>query len=247
MAAVARTHLFISYAGEDALFVDWLCMRLLNEGYKVWCDRLKLLGGESYPNDIDDAISQSTFRFIAVLSRSSIKKPNPVKERTAALAIARERRENFLIPLNLDGLAASELGWMQSDLTYIEFTNWKKGLTQLIKNLESADAPKTNPVLSVASLLQTTNCVSNSPEILWSNLVPIKRIPTRLYRYEHDIAMTASAGLRAIETWPHYRENASICWSFQAPPAALASEYKFALRGTCDDWRNASGPRKEGH
>jgi hypothetical protein len=242
MADSARTHLFISYAVEDALFVDWLCLRLLNEGYQVWCDRLKLLGGESYPSDIDEAISQSAFRFIAVLSRSSIKKTNPVKERTAALSIARERKENFVIPLNLGGLAASELGWMQSDLTYIAFTNWKQGFTQLLKNLESAGTPKAQSSTSVASLLQTTQCVSDSLEVLWSNLVPIKHIPSLLYRYEHDIAMTAAAGLRAIEAWPHYRENASICWSFQPPPVDLTTEYKFVLRGKCADWRDASGP-----
>ena len=242
MADIRRIHLFISYAVEDGLFVDWLCLRLLKEGYEVWCDRLKLLGGESYPNDIDEAISQNTFRFIAVLSKSSIKKPNPLKERTAALAIARERKEDFLIPLNLDGLAASELGWMQSDLTYIPFSNWKEGLTQLLKNLETADAPKADAPTSVAALLQSTTCVSSAPEILWSNLVPIKRVPARIYRYEHDVAMTPSTALQAAAAWPHYRENASVCWSFQSPPADLVAEYRFAHRGTCDDWRNASGP-----
>lgn len=238
----ARTHLFISYATEDALFVDWLCLRLLNEGYRVWCDRLKLLGGESYPNDIDEAISQSTFRFIAVLSKNSIKKSNPLKERTAALAIARERHENFVIPLNLDGLAASELGWMQSDLTYISFNNWKHGLAKLLRNLESAAAPKADAPTSVAALLQSTKSVTSSPEILWSNLVPIKRIPPRIYRFEHEVAMSPPTALQAAAAWPHYRENASVCWSFQAPPADLVTQYRFTLRGTCDDWRTASGP-----
>ncbi len=77
-----RTHVFVNYATEDSIFVDWLCLRLLNEGYRVWCDRLKLLGGESYPKDIDDAISNRTARFVAVLSKDSIHKPNPLKERT---------------------------------------------------------------------------------------------------------------------------------------------------------------------
>jgi hypothetical protein len=45
--APQRDHLFVSYAGEDGLFVDWICRKLVSEGYKVWCDRLKLLGGES--------------------------------------------------------------------------------------------------------------------------------------------------------------------------------------------------------
>ena len=174
--------------------------------------------------------------------KNSIQKVNPVKERTAALAIARERKENFVIPLNLDGLGASELGWMQSDLTYIPFGDWKQGFTQLLKNLETAGAPKSAAPTSVAALLQSAKCVNSAPEILWSNLVPIKRIPSRLYRYEHNVAMTPSNALRAAAAWPYYRENASVCWSFQAPPAELLDEYRFVHRGTCDGWRSASGP-----
>jgi hypothetical protein len=73
-------------------------VRLAAEGYKVWTDRIKLLGGESYPKDINTAIKSRTSRFLAVLSRSSVEKPNPVKERTLALNLARERKENFLVP-----------------------------------------------------------------------------------------------------------------------------------------------------
>lgn len=242
MPESTRTHLFINYATEDALFVDWLCLRLLNEGYKVWCDRLKLLGGESYPIDIDDAIARHTYRFIAVLSKNSVKKPNPLKERTSALCIGRERKENFVIPLNFDGLAPSELGWMQSDLTFIPFSNWKEGFTQLLKNLQAACAPKADSATSVAALLEKTNCVAATQETLWSNLIPIKRIPARLYRYEHEVAMSSSNSLRAEAAWPHFRENASVCWSFQSPPADLVDQYRFVHRGTCEEWRTASGP-----
>src|SRR2546426_2854435 len=70
-------HLFISYASEDHSFADWLALRLAREGYKVWYDRIKLLGGESYPKDVDHAIKDKTFRLIAILSRNSLEKPNP--------------------------------------------------------------------------------------------------------------------------------------------------------------------------
>ena len=43
-----RDHLFISYAGEDGSLAEWLTLKLTREGYAVWCDRVKLLGGESY-------------------------------------------------------------------------------------------------------------------------------------------------------------------------------------------------------
>src|SRR2546426_10211359 len=116
-----RDHLFLSYATEDWGFVEWLALRLTSEGYRVWCDRFKLLGGESYPRDIDAAIKDRTFRFLTVLSHHSVKKTNPLKERTLALNLARERKENFVIPINLDGLSPSDLDWMVSDLTFISF------------------------------------------------------------------------------------------------------------------------------
>src|SRR6266550_6596047 len=212
-----RTHVFVNYATEDSVFVDWLCLRLLNEGYRVWCDRLKLLGGESYPNDIDDAISNRTARFVSVLSEDSIHKPNPLKERTLALQLARQRNEPFVIPLNLHGLSPAYLGWMQSDLTFIPFTNWKEGLAQLFKNLERSNVPKQDAGVSVSALLNHETCAKVESETLWSNLVIVKRLPTTIYRFEHEIGMKEADARSANRIWPHYRENASVCWSFEPP------------------------------
>jgi hypothetical protein len=237
-----RSHLFISYATEDSAFVEWLCLRLLNEGYRVWCDRLKLLGGESYPTDIDEAICSRTFRFVAVLSKSSLRKANPLKERTLALQIARERKEDFLIPLNLDGLAPSQLGWMQADLTFIPFQNWHDGLAQLLKALERAVTPKSDAPCSVAQLLQNTLVIEQVEERLWSNLVAIKSIPKCVRRFEHQNAMPLVAALELKKVWPHLRESATVCWSFVPPPSETRERYKFANRGTCRDWRRAEGP-----
>ena len=50
-----QDHLFISYASEDGDLAEWLALRLASEGYRVWCDRTQLLGGESYPKRIDDS------------------------------------------------------------------------------------------------------------------------------------------------------------------------------------------------
>jgi hypothetical protein len=72
----ARDHLFISYATEDWPLAHWLTRRLTAEGYRVWCDRIKLLGG-SYPKVIDDALERRTWRFIALLSRFSESKGQP--------------------------------------------------------------------------------------------------------------------------------------------------------------------------
>ena len=70
MAAVSGTdHLFISYATENTVFADWLARKLMSEGYKVWYDRLNLLGGESYPANIDIASCPETHPLARVSSR----------------------------------------------------------------------------------------------------------------------------------------------------------------------------------
>jgi hypothetical protein len=46
-------------------------------GYDVWMDRLKMLGGESWIVDIDDAIRTRVFRMLAIISRNSLNKPSP--------------------------------------------------------------------------------------------------------------------------------------------------------------------------
>src|SRR3989442_5173281 len=100
-AETDQDHLFISYASKNGVLAEWLTLRLAAEGYKVWCDRTKLLGGESYPLDIDKAIKKSTFQVIALLSRESVNKANPVKVRTLVLNITSEGKNDSLIPVNL--------------------------------------------------------------------------------------------------------------------------------------------------
>src|SRR3972149_6612200 len=140
-----QDHLFISYATEDGELAEWLTLRLTTEGYKVWCDRVKLLGGESYPRDIDKAIKTQAFRMLALISRNSLAKENPLKERTLGHSITRQRKIDFVIPLLKDAIRSDELDWMDSDITYISFQgSWAQGLVQLIKKLRSINAP--NPL-----------------------------------------------------------------------------------------------------
>ena len=56
--SVTADHIFIGYAWEDRVVADWLTLRLTAAGYRVWCDRFKMLGGERFPEHIDDAGDQ---------------------------------------------------------------------------------------------------------------------------------------------------------------------------------------------
>lgn len=216
MTESSRDHLFISYASEDGVLAEWLTLKLTAAGYTVWCDRFKLLGGESYPLDIDRAIREQTFRFVALLSRHSINKPNPLKERTLALNLGRLRQEDFLIPLNVDGLAADELPWMLSDLSYIPFEpSWAQGLTKLVEKLQSIEAP--TPLADgrkvVAEWFRSREDVAHQPERIWTNLVEFKHVPPTLLR----ITLGKEPAPEVVAHWPHYRQNESVIWAFEGP------------------------------
>lgn len=191
----------------------------------MWYDRIKLLGGESYPRNIDHAIKNQTFRFLTVLSRNSKDKENPTKERTAALNVAKQRKIDFVIPLNLDGLRADELPWMTSDLTFISFEkNWYDGFVMLLKKLDSVETPKNRSTGSsrVVQWLSEDSAVHNKKETLWTNLFPMS-IPRHIRQYaippEIDIS---SAELE----WPIWIENPALGWAFANPLPEASRPFK---------------------
>lgn len=216
MEEPARDHLFINYATEDGAFAEWLTLRLTAAGYRVWCDRVKLLGGESYPKDIDHAIKEGTFRFLAVLSHHSVEKGNPLKERTTAATIQQKRGGEFIIPINLDGLRADELPWQISDLTYIPFhPGWAGGLAQLLKKLASINAPtRAEGPAVVSDWLRSQEIVREQPETLWTSTLDILEVPAEVIRLSttHE-----SLGPR-LRGWPAFRENDLCYWVLEMPP-----------------------------
>ena len=218
-------HLFISYATEDWSFVEWLTRQLTARGYRVWCDRFKLLGGESYPKDIDLALKTGTFRVLGILSRSSINKPNPVKERTMALNLAKSLGVNdFLIRINLDGLKPSELDWMTADITFIPFyESWAAGLRQLFSKLESVNTPRPlvqGRQIAIASFLPGP-ILSSSPEYLSSNLLPIARCLQTVKKISLVSPITRNERVMASKIWPHWFLSEQVLLAFQQPPSPV--------------------------
>jgi hypothetical protein len=197
------------------------------DGYKVWISCLKLLGGEPYPKEIDVAIKTRTFRFLALLSRHSLQKPNPRKERTLALKIAAERHEDdFVIPLNVDGLSPTELDWMTTDLTFIPFhSSWSTGLKQLLKKLETVSCPK--PVLSGGAIAVSTylpdDVVVEAPETLYSNLLPFLELPDVVRAYGFNRPPTPPEKDYLAGNWAAYFDDGYSA-SFTSPARVIAFE-----------------------
>jgi len=219
-----RDHLFISYAGEDWVFAEWLARKLALNSYAVWFDGFKLLGGESYPRDIDLSIKTRTFRLIAILSHNSINKENPRKERTLAMNISRERNIDFLIPINLDGLKPTDLDWMTNDLTFISFhNNWHLGLIQLLKKLNSINAPQSlkDGQSLAANTYEAKSPLKNDGEKLISNIIPVLKYPKSImkFRFNRRIANIEKDNITGY--WPiRFKGNRDV-YSFHEPPEEL--------------------------
>ncbi len=234
----SRDHLFISYATEDYQLAEWLTLKLTSEGYLVWCDRFKLLGGESYPINIDDAIKFQTFRVLSLLSRNSLRKPNPLKERELALKLGNERKEEFLIPLRVDNLTPTELDWRTTDITFIDFfKSWSEGFKQLLKKLQSIDAPKPlyNGKEIVAQVFLDNKIISKSKEKLYTNCFAVESIPENIKEFKADYSLENYEQFLLGEAWPYYKIDDKRFLAFDAPPSSedvivewsLVNQYKW--------------------
>lgn len=229
-------HLFISYAVEDGVFARWLTLRLASEGYRVWCDQAKLLGGETYPRDIRKAITESTFRMIAVISKDSIDKKHPLEERTLAESVGIARKiDDFVIPVKLDESRAENLDLQTSAITYVPFNKgWAAGLAQLLTKLQKVATPRALPEGRSAVVTwvgSQQRFVKNRQERLWSNIIPITNFPKELKRYYVTNILDA-----VEDNWPTFTKSRSVVWAFGPPgrETPLSAKYTRSANWTTE-------------
>jgi hypothetical protein len=232
---IERDHVFISYATEDALLADWLARKLGAMGYAVWYDRMKLLGGEPWPKDIDQAIKTRTFRMLGLLSRASIMKDNPSRERTTAQNVGRKLGiEDFLITLNVDGLAPTEIPWTLSEINYIPFSrSWAEGLAGVAKKLKSLNAPRVlpdGPALAIESY-DSTRFIRREPERLCSNCLTIRQLPQVINRFTvaSEFFNEETASLRG--RWAYRRVSSDTLLAFHRPPEDIQKKFRIESAG----------------
>lgn len=228
-----RKLLFISYAYEDQVFAKWLARKLAFYGYGVWIDQIQILGGESWVKEVEVAIQERSFRVLGLLSRDSIGKDNPRKERTQALKIAKQRKtDDFLITLNLDGVQPD---WTLSDISWISFReSWADGLRRLLKKLEALNAPRIhagNSAIAKAALEKGDALLAKRSEPLTTNLLPFITVPEVLRVF--DTSELPEEKVKVCrEVWPHYDLEPGRAAAFSPPPvefAKVVTETKAAL------------------
>ncbi len=232
--SIKRDHLFISSVDADGAFADWLTRKLTAEGYLVWCERFQLLGGETYPDDIDDAIKNQTFRFIGLYSRASLKNLEVTRQRSLALNIRSERDQDFLIPLNVDGIDQTQLDSVTRTLKFIPFqSNWAEGLKQLLEKLESIDCPRALPngKRIAAEAFLKNDVRSEEKETLFSNCLKIQQIPKVIYRFKVPRQISKKRLDKLRFEWSYREVDPYTFLSFHKPPASASKEYGLIKKG----------------
>ena len=227
--STTRDHLFISSVDEDGTFADWLTRKLTAEGYLVWSERFKLLGGETYPDDVDDAIKNRTFRFISLYSQASLKDFEVTRQRLLALNVRNERDQDFLIPLNVDGIDQTQLDHVTRTLKFIPFQyNWAEGLKQLLEKLESIDCPRSllNGKHIAAETFLGNDVQSEEKETLFSNCLQVQQIPKIIYRFNTLKVIPKERLNRLKSEWSYREVDLNTFLSFHKPPTSIIKEYK---------------------
>lgn len=227
-------HLFISYAPKDRVLADWLAKRLTAEGYLVWCEHLKLLGGEKFPEDVDQAIKNQTFCLIALYSQSSLINPDLILQRSIALTIAQEKPKDFLIPIDVDGIEKTKLDSRTRLLKFILFQdNWAEGLKNLLKKLESVNCPKPLPDAAGVALAAffERDTLLDETETVFSNYFKIEHIPKIIHRYEAGHALSNKEVESFKFEWACRQVDSKFILSFHQPPNWIVEQLQIRPAG----------------
>jgi len=186
--------LFISHAWEDFEVTKWLALQLAKEGYGVWCDITKLLGGENWPKEINTALQERTCLFLFVLSKYSNEKPDPLGEfEVARKVMKREKIKNYIVPLKVDNISRDEVDYRLQEIQSISFdVSWADGLAELLRLLDERNIPK-HPSFNP----QTVNDwwryhgvdaikIQDLPEELYSNRFEVIKYPENINVHVFD-------------------------------------------------------------
>ena len=201
MESNSRNLLFVSHANpEDNVFSRWLSLRLAREGYRVWCDLTRLLGGEDFWLDIDEAIRSQATKLIYVLSRDSNGKTGPLQELHLGTTVARlNELRDFVIPVRVDDIPFSDINIQIARLNAIDFRKgWVEGFRILLDKLELdgvAKDPRYSPD-SVAKWWQTYGATDiklmDTQDEYLSNWFAIRELPSSLHIHFISSAVSGS-------------------------------------------------------
>lgn len=195
---IEKNLVFISHANpEDNAFATWLAGQLTLAGYSVWSDVTKLVGGETFWEDIEQTIRDRAAKVVAVLSKPSQKKPGVLDEIDLAVRVERSTGlQRFVLPIRIDDMPYADIRANIARKMVIDFTeNWAVGLRKLLTVLERDRVPRntSNNADALAAWMRNRiteeTSLSSEPEKLIANWLAIRQLPSVVSM--HDVSAPA--------------------------------------------------------
>lgn len=190
----------------------WLGVQLASAGYEVWSDVTKLIGGELFWDDIEDAIRHHTAKFILVVSAAALNKEGVKDEIHLAVTVERSQKiENFLLPVRVDDVPYSNLNANIARKNVIDFTaGWAPALARVLQVLERDGVPK--GVIASADVaswclrrFDPVQMPKAEAEQLYSNWLPIASLPREVSLFSIGVEEKHVAGLMADTCLPWFK------------------------------------------
>ena len=245
-----RDTIFISHATPgDNTFAIWLASRLSMAGYQVWCDQERLIGGEDFWQDIEDALRQQAIKFVLVVSQNAFDEKGRVrdgiKNEIALANILRKELgdEGFIIPMRIDDTPHKDFSTDFIRLNAISCReNWASGLANLIEVLERDNVVRQEHFtrLSLSNWRNVhkhhTCALIKESETIQSNWLPILKLPEFINFFECS-SVRGVSGVRSIASEcsvpcsDHFRLLLSFAEQYQLQDA-LGDKTLINLRGT---------------
>jgi TIR domain len=99
-----QLQVFLSYASSDRKIIQDLAERLRQDGFSPWLDIERLLPGQEWAAQIEEAIRTTNVVIICISQRSITKSGFVQKEIKFALDVAEEQPDGaiFIVPLRID-------------------------------------------------------------------------------------------------------------------------------------------------
>lgn len=207
----SRRLVFLSHANpEDNVFATWLGARLASAGYAVWSDVTKLIGGEYFWKDIEEAIRTYSAKVVSVVSRTSVRKDGFLNELSVALSVeSGQKLSDFVIPIRLDDLPFGDVPAQIHRKNLIDFTaGWQVGLARVIKKLEQDAVPRSLDgrceQLTAWSkhFLEIDARFVNREEAVMTNWLPVTYLPAIAHVLRIDPARQGNRSVDTDGSWP---------------------------------------------
>jgi hypothetical protein len=216
-----REKIFITHATpEDNDFTIWIASRLQLLGYDVWIDKIGLVGGEKFWEEIDNIIRNKAAKLLFVYSKNICQKDEHgimipgrlkdgiYKEFSLAESISKQYSLNdFIILLNIDRIETN-LFIGADRLNQIPFfENWATGFKQLESKLKKDNISKNKNIDEnfgdwYENDYLVPNGITSKYELYYSNWWPIKKLPEYFYIFQVSSEKQAQIIYNQRENFP---------------------------------------------